>query len=364
MSSSMIWIVMIAVMVLSMIIQARLKGRFEKYSEVPTGLSGAEVAQRMLQAHGIHDVNIVSIEGTLTDHYNPQTKTVNLSHDVYYGRNVAAAAVAAHECGHVVQHATGYGPLKLRTAMVPVLTFTNSWISWVLLAGLFLYQAFPSLLWIAIGMFALSTLFSFVTLPVEVNASARAVQWLDNAGVVSIFLADGFEDMEAIATRDVLLRGGVDVQTVSINEDPFVTSSHGITVSVDLTRDDFNDDCPAVMIFPGGMPGSKNLAADKALMALMRKCYAAGGVVAAICAAPGLVASQLDDVEGKCFTCFEGFQDPMIAKGAIYTPESAVVDGKLVTGRGAGHAVNFGLALVELLKGKETADRVRAGLML
>ena len=179
MTSSMIWIVMIAVMVLSMIIQARLKGRFEKYSEVPTGLSGAEVAQRMLQAHGIHDVNIVSIEGTLTDHYNPQTKTV------YYGRNVAAAAVAAHECGHVVQHAVGYGPLKLRTAMVPVLTFTNSWISWVLLAGLIFYQAFPSLLWIAIGMFALTTAFSFITLPVEVNASARAVQWLDSAGVVS-----------------------------------------------------------------------------------------------------------------------------------------------------------------------------------
>ena len=174
MTSSMIWIVMIAVMVLSMIIQARLKGRFEKYSEVPTGLSGAEVAQRMLQAHGIHDVNIVSID-----------KTVNLSHDVYYGRNVAAAAVAAHECGHVVQHAVGYGPLKLRTAMVPVLTFTNSWISWILLAGLIFYQAFPSLLWIAIGMFALTTAFSFITLPVEVNASARAVQWLDSAGVVS-----------------------------------------------------------------------------------------------------------------------------------------------------------------------------------
>ena len=139
----------------------------------------------MLQAHGIHDVNIVSIEGTLTDHYNPQTKTVNLSHDVYYGRNVAAAAVAAHECGHVVQHAVGYGPLKLRTAMVPVLTFTNSWISWILLAGLIFYQAFPSLLWIAIAMFALTTVFSFVTLPVEVNASARAVQWLDSAGVVS-----------------------------------------------------------------------------------------------------------------------------------------------------------------------------------
>ena len=181
---------------------------------------------------------------------------------------------------------------------------------------------------------------------------------------IYIFLADGFEDMEAIATRDVLLRGGVDVQTVSITDDPFVTSSHGITVSVDLTRDDFDDDAPAVMIFPGGMPGSKNLAADKALMALMRKCYAGGGIVAAICAAPGLVASQLEDVTGKRFTCFEGFQDAMIAKGAVYTPESAVVDGQLITGRGAGHAVNYGLAILETLKGKEAADRVRAGLML
>jgi hypothetical protein len=181
----MIWILIIAVMILSMVVQARLKSRFEKYSDVPTGLSGAEVAQRMLQAHGIHDVNIVSIEGTLTDHYNPQTKTVNLSHDVYYGRNVAAAAVAAHECGHVVQHAVGYAPLQLRTALVPVVKFANSMISWVLLAGLVLYQAFPSLLWIGIAMFGLSTLFSFVTLPVEINASSRAVQWLDGAGVVS-----------------------------------------------------------------------------------------------------------------------------------------------------------------------------------
>ena len=147
-------------------------------------------------------------------------------------------------------------------------------------------------------------------------------------------------------------------------EDPFVTSSHGITVSVDLTRDDFDDDAPAAMIFPGGMPGSKNLAADRALMALMRSCYKQGGIVAAICAAPGLVCSQLDDVAGKRFTCFEGFQDPMIAKGAVFTPESAVVDGRLITGRGAGHAVNFGLAILEELKGKETADRVRAGLML
>lgn len=176
---------MIGVMVLSMLVQSRLKSRFEKYSEVPLGLTGAETAQRMLAAHGIHDVKIVSVEGTLTDHYNPQTRTVNLSRDVYYGRSVAAAAVAAHECGHVVQHATGYAPLRLRTALVPAVSFANNVVSWVLLAGVLLINVFPSLIWIGIALFALSTLFSFVTLPVEINASARAVQWLDNAGIVS-----------------------------------------------------------------------------------------------------------------------------------------------------------------------------------
>jgi Zn-dependent membrane protease YugP len=184
-STALIWIVMIAVMVLSMIIQNRLKSRFAKYSEIPVALSGAEVAQRMLQAHGIHDVQIVSIAGTLTDHYNPQTKTVNLSQDVYYGRTVAAAAVAAHECGHVVQHATGYAPLRMRSALVPVVSFASNIVSWVLLAGVLLINIFPSLLWIGIGLFALTTLFSFITLPVEINASARAVSWLENEGIVS-----------------------------------------------------------------------------------------------------------------------------------------------------------------------------------
>ena len=181
----MIWILMIVVMVLSMLIQNRLNNRFEKYSEVPASLSGAEVAQRMLQAHGIHDVKIVSIEGSLTDHYNPQTKTVNLSRDVYYGRSVAAAAVAAHECGHVVQHASGYAPLRVRSVLVPVVSFANNWVSWVLLAGVVLINVFPSLIWIGIALFALTTLFSFITLPVEINASARAVKWLDNAGIVT-----------------------------------------------------------------------------------------------------------------------------------------------------------------------------------
>jgi Zn-dependent membrane protease YugP len=177
--------IMIAVMVGSMLIQGMLQRRFEKYSEVPTSLTGAEVASRMLQAHGIRDVKIVSIPGKLTDHYDPTTKTVNLSENVYYGRSVAAAAVAAHECGHVVQHATGYAWLTMRSALVPVVSFSNNIVSWVLLAGVLLINIFPSLIWIGIGLFALTTLFSFVTLPVEINASARAVNWLESAGVVS-----------------------------------------------------------------------------------------------------------------------------------------------------------------------------------
>ena len=185
MSSTSIWIIMIAVMVLSLIVQNMLQSRFKKYSEVPLGLTGAEVASRMLAAHGIRDVSIVSIPGKLTDHYDPTTRTVNLSEEVYYGRSVAAAAVAAHECGHVVQHATGYLFLKMRSAMVPVVTFSNNIVSWVLLAGVLLINIFPSLLWIGIALFALSTLFSFITLPVEINASARAVKWLENAGIVS-----------------------------------------------------------------------------------------------------------------------------------------------------------------------------------
>ena len=185
MSSSLIWMIMIAVMVGSMLIQGMLQRRFEKYSEVPTSLTGAEVASHMLQAHGIRDVKIVSIPGKLTDHYDPTTKTVNLSENVYYGRSVAAAAVAAHECGHVVQHATGYAWLTMRSALVPVVSFSNNIVSWVLLAGVLLINIFPSLIWIGIGLFALTTLFSFVTLPVEINASARAVNWLESAGVVS-----------------------------------------------------------------------------------------------------------------------------------------------------------------------------------
>ena len=185
MSTQMIWFLMIAVMVLSLLVQNMLQRRFSKYSDVPVALTGAEVASRMLLAHGIRDVQIVSIAGKLTDHYDPTTRTVNLSEGVYYGRSVAAAAVAAHECGHVIQHATGYAPLKMRSALVPVVSFSNNIVSWVLLAGVIFINVFPSLLWIGIGLFALTTLFSFITLPVEINASSWAVKWLENSGIVS-----------------------------------------------------------------------------------------------------------------------------------------------------------------------------------
>jgi len=186
---------------------------------------------------------------------------------------------------------------------------------------------------------------------------------------VTLFLANGFEDMEALGTRDVLIRGGVPVLTVSITDEYLVESSHGLAVSADTSWADVEvmepgTDARDVMIFPGGMPGSKNLAQHQELMEILQDHWARGGAVAAICAAPGLVASQLSPLFGKKFTCFEGFQDPMIAKGAVYTPESAVVDGRLITGRGAGHAINFGLAILRQIKGNEAAEKVKAGLML
>ena len=184
-STTLIWIVMGAVMLLSLVVQNRLNSRFAKYSEEPLNISGAEVASRMLAANGIRDVQITCIDGKLTDHYNPETRTVNLSREVYYGKNVAAAAVAAHECGHVLQHATGYVPLRMRSALVPVVTFSNSIVSWVLLAGVLLINVFPQLLWAGIILFALTTLFSFVTLPVEINACARAVKWLEDTGITT-----------------------------------------------------------------------------------------------------------------------------------------------------------------------------------
>lgn len=179
------WIIMIITMVASMIVQQVLQSKFNKYSKVliSNGMTGAEVAQKMLHEHGIYDVKVTSTRGTLTDHYNPMTKTVNLSEGVYASRSVAAAAVAAHECGHAVQHAYGYGPLKMRSSLVPVVNLASSLVSWVILAGVIFIETFPLLIWIGIALFATTTLFSFVTLPVEVNASTRAISWLSNAGI-------------------------------------------------------------------------------------------------------------------------------------------------------------------------------------
>ena len=189
MSTGSIWILMIVVMFLSMIIQNMLQSRFEKYSRVRTnsGMTGAEIARKMLADHGITDVKVTCIPGRLTDHYNPQTKTVNLSESAYNESSVAAAAVAAHECGHVVQHEKGYLPLKLRTALVPVVSFSSNIVQWVLLAGVLMVTMFHSypVLIAGIVLFALTTLFSFVTLPVEINASHRAVAWLENAGITN-----------------------------------------------------------------------------------------------------------------------------------------------------------------------------------
>lgn len=174
------WIIFIALTIISMIVSSRVETKFKKYAKIPTegGLTGREVAERMLADHDIHNVQINMVNGTLTDHYNPSNRTLNLSPAVYNGTSVAAAAVAAHECGHAVQHAEAYSWLGLRSALVPMVNFSNKFVSWVLLGGLLLIKVFPTLLLIGIAIFAISTLFSLVTLPVEINASARALNWI------------------------------------------------------------------------------------------------------------------------------------------------------------------------------------------
>ena len=177
------WIIFIAIALASWLVSYSLKRKFEQYSKEALPMNGRDVAAKMLRDHGITDVQITHIDGQLTDHYNPVTKTVNLSRDVYYGTNVAAAAVAAHECGHAVQHATAYTPLKMRSALVPVVSFASNWMTWILLAGMLMIETFPQILLAGICLFALTTLFSFITLPVEVNASQRAVNWLQESGL-------------------------------------------------------------------------------------------------------------------------------------------------------------------------------------
>lgn len=180
-------ILMVVIALASYGVSAMLKSKFKKYSEIPLGnrMTGREVAEKMLRDNGVYDVKVISTPGSLTDHYNPKNKTVNLSEPVYNSDSVAAAAVAAHECGHAIQHATEYAPLQMRSALVPVVSFASQWVMWVLLAGIFMIQAFPALIWIGIALFAMTTLFSFVTLPVEIDASKRALAWLNHAGVTT-----------------------------------------------------------------------------------------------------------------------------------------------------------------------------------
>lgn len=182
------WVIFIGIALLSWMVQANLKNKFEKYSKipVPSGLTGKEVAERMLHDNGIYDVTVTSIKGKLTDHYNPTNKTVNLSEPVYFSDSIAAAAVAAHECGHAVQHAKAYAPLKMRSALVPMVSFSSNIMTWILLGGMLLLNVFPQLMLFGIFLFAMTTLFSFITLPVEIDASRRAVIWLNSSGITDV----------------------------------------------------------------------------------------------------------------------------------------------------------------------------------
>lgn len=179
----MYWIIFIGFALLSWIVSASLERKFKRYSKEALPLTGREVAERMLRENGIDDVSVTCTKGHLTDHYDPTTKTVNLSESVYNGANIAAAAVAAHECGHALQHATAYAPLRMRSALVPVVSFASNWVMWILLIGMLVINTFPHLMLFGIILFAMTTLFSFITLPVEVNASQRAVAWLRNTGI-------------------------------------------------------------------------------------------------------------------------------------------------------------------------------------
>ena len=181
------WILFIVIAILSFSVQNNLNRKFEKYSKLFTrsGMTGHDVARQMLYDYGIPEVRITCVEGKLTDHYNPEDNTVNLSKDVYYGSSITSAAVAAHECGHAVQHAKGYAPVKMRSALVPVVQFSSKLVTWVLLAGILMIEVFPGLMLAGIALFAMTTLFSFVTLPVEIDASRRALAWLKHTNVAT-----------------------------------------------------------------------------------------------------------------------------------------------------------------------------------
>ena len=175
------------IFILSMVVQNSLKSKFDKYSKVPLGvaMTGRDVAATMLQQNGCGDVQVTSVKGQLTDHFNPANRTVNLSDPVYGTNSIAAAAVAAHECGHAIQHKVGYSMLQLRTKMVPIVQFASNTVQWLLLAGILIYEITSLPLIIALVMFAVTVLFSFVTLPVEVDASRRAIKWLEGSGIAS-----------------------------------------------------------------------------------------------------------------------------------------------------------------------------------
>ena len=182
-------ILFIGIAIVSFLVQANLQSKFKKYSRVPLAsrLTGREVAEKMLHDNGIYNVSVTCVPGNLTDHFNPTNGTVNLSEGVYNSNSVAAAAVAAHECGHAVQHAYGYAPLRMRSALVPVVSFASTWVQWVLLAGIILVESFPGILLLGIALFAMTTLFSFMTLPVEIDASRHATAWLQRAGLTSAY---------------------------------------------------------------------------------------------------------------------------------------------------------------------------------
>lgn len=182
-----IWIIMGGIFILSLIVQNSLKSKFAKYSRVPLGvpMAGRDIAMAMLQQNGCGDVQVTSVSGQLTDHFNPANRTVNLSEPVYGTNSIAAAAVAAHECGHAVQHKVGYSMLQLRTKLVPVVSFASNTVNWLIIVGIMIMKITPIPLYIAIGLFACTVLFSFVTLPVEVDASRRAIAWLEGSGIVS-----------------------------------------------------------------------------------------------------------------------------------------------------------------------------------
>lgn len=179
------WIIFIATLLASWLVSTLFESRMKKYSAIRTTITGREVAERMLRENGITDVQVVCTGGVLTDHYNPTNQTVNLSKAVYEGATLAAMAVAAHECGHAVQHAVGYAPLRMRSALVPVVNFSSKWVMWVILAGMLLLQSFPQLMLFGIVLFAMTTLFSFITLPVEINASVRAINWMEESMLIS-----------------------------------------------------------------------------------------------------------------------------------------------------------------------------------